>query len=150
MREQLGSPGRATVTLGRNRMRDTLGGLRLAGLALSLVLLLAACGSSNSDGGGGGGGGGGDAGGGGGGLTLTIKGFAFHPNTLAAPDGQQATVTITNEDSVTHSFTLDAGGVSRDVPAGQTVEVTVPFPATGTAGFHCRFHSSMTGILQAV
>jgi plastocyanin len=148
MREQLGSPGRATVTLGRNRMRDTLGGLRLAGLALSLVLLLAACGSSNSDGGGGGGGGG-DAGGGGGGLTLTIKGFAFHPNTLAAPDGQQATVTITNEDSVTHSFTLDAGGVSRDVPAGQTVEVTVPFPATGTAGFHCRFHSSMTGTLQA-
>jgi plastocyanin len=131
-------------------MRRTNGGLRRAGLALSLVLLLAACGSSNSDGGGGGGGGGGgDAGGGGGGLTLTIKGFAFHPNTLAAPDGQQATVTITNEDSVTHSFTLDAGGVSRDVPAGQTVEVTVPFPATGTAGFHCRFHSSMTGILQA-
>jgi plastocyanin len=128
-------------------MRRTNGGLRRAGLALSLVLLLAACGSSNSDGGGGGGGG--DAGGGGGGLTLTIKGFAFHPNTLAAPDGQQATVTITNEDSVTHSFTLDAGGVSRDVPPGQTVDDTVPFPATGTAGFHSRSHSSMTGILQA-
>jgi plastocyanin len=125
-------------------MRDTLGGLRLAGLALSLVLLLAACGSSSD---GGGGGGGGD--GGGGGLTLTIKGFAFQPKTLSAPSGQQSTVTITNEDSVTHNFTLDDGGVSRDVPPGQTVEVTVPFPASGTAGFHCKFHPSMTGTLHA-
>jgi plastocyanin len=125
-------------------MRHTLGGLRLPGLALLLVLLLAACGSS-SDGGGGGGG----ADGGGGGQTLTIKSFAFQPNTLSAPSGQQSTVTITNEDSVTHNFTLDDGGVSRDVPAGQTVEVTVPFPASGTAGFHCKFHPSMTGTLRA-
>jgi len=124
-------------------MWRTIGGLRRAGLALSVVVLLAACGSSSSDGGGGGGGGGGA------GLTLTIKGFAFHPNTLSAPGGQQSTVTITNDDSVTHSFTLDDGGVSRDVPAGQTVQVTVPFPASGTAGFHCRFHSSMTGTLRA-
>ena len=121
-------------------MRHTLGGLRLAGLALSLVLLLAACGSSS------GGGGGGD---GRGGLTLTIKGFTFQPNTLSAPGGQQSTVTITNEDSVTHNFTLDDGGVSRDVAPGQTVEVTVPFPAAGTAGFHCKFHPSITGTLRA-
>jgi plastocyanin len=120
----------------------TIGGLRRAGLALSLVLLLAACGSSSSDGGGGGGGGGG-------GLTLSIKDFAFHPKTLSAPGGQQSTVTITNEDGVTHSFTLDDGGVSRDVPAGQTVQVTVPFPASGTAGFHCKFHASMIGTLRA-
>jgi plastocyanin len=125
-------------------MRRTISGPRRAGFALSLVLLLAACGSSSD---GGGGGGGGD--GGGGGLTLTIKGFAFQPNTLSAPGGQQSTVTITNEDSVTHNFTLDDGGVSRDVPAGQTVEVTVPFPASGTAGFHCKFHPSMTGTLRA-
>jgi plastocyanin len=125
-------------------MRRTISGRRRAGFALSLVLLLAACGSSSD---GGGGGGGGD--GGGGGLTLTIKGFAFQPNTLSAPGGQQSTVTITNEDSVTHNFTLDDGGVSRDVPAGQTVEVTVPFPASGSAGFHCKFHPSMTGTLRA-
>ncbi|HET7869976.1 MAG TPA: cupredoxin domain-containing protein [Actinomycetota bacterium] len=131
-------------------MRDTLRGVRLAGLALSLVLLLAACGSSSSDGGDGGGGGGGAGGGdGAAGLTITIKDLAFHPNTLSAPGGQQSTVTITNEDSVTHSFTLDDGAVSRDVPAGQTVEVTVPFPASATAGFHCKFHPSMTGTLRA-
>jgi plastocyanin len=121
-------------------MRDTLSGFRLAGVPLSLVLLLAACGSSS------GGGGGAD---GRGGLTLTIKGFAFQPKTLSAPGGQQSTVTITNEDSVTHNFTLDDGGVSRDVAPGQTVEVTVPFPAAGTAGFHCKFHPSITGTLRA-
>jgi len=126
-------------------MRSKMSGFRLAGLTLSLVLLLAACGGSSSNGGDGGGGGGG----GGGGLTLTIKDFAFQPDTLSAPGGQQAAVTITNEDSVTHSFTLDDGGVSKDVPAGQTVEVTVPFPASGTAGFHCKFHPSMTGTLRA-
>jgi len=131
-------------------MRRTISGRRRAGFALSLVLLLAACGSSSDGGGGGsGGGGGGDTGDGGGGLTITIKDFAFHPDTLSAPGGQQAPVTITNEDSVTHSFTLDDGGVSRDVPAGQTVEVTVPFPASATAGFHCKFHPSMTGTLRA-
>ncbi|MGH2580902.1 MAG: cupredoxin domain-containing protein [Actinomycetota bacterium] len=131
-------------------MRRTISGRRRAGFALSLVLLLGACGSSSDGGGGGGGaGGGGDGGGGGGGLTITIKDFAFDPDTLSAPGGQQAPVTITNEDSVTHSFTLDDGGVSRDVPAGQTVEVTVPFPASATAGFHCKFHPSMTGTLRA-
>jgi plastocyanin len=119
-------------------MRTTIGGPRLAGLALSLVLLLAACGGSSSGGSGAGAQ-----------VTLTIQGFAFHPDTLTEPGGQQATVSITNEDSVTHNFTLDDGGVSRDVPAGQTVEVTVPFPATGTAGFHCKFHPSMTGTLRA-
>jgi plastocyanin len=132
-------------------MRRTISGRRRAGFALWLVLLLAACGSS-SDGGGGGGGtgdGGGGTGDGGGGLTITIKDLAFHPDTLSAPSGQQAPVTITNEDSVTHSFTLDDGGVSREVPAGQTVEVTVPFPASTTAGFHCKFHPSMTGTLRA-
>jgi plastocyanin len=82
-------------------------------------------------------------------VTLTIQGFAFHPDTLTAPGGQQATVSITNEDSVTHNFTLDDGGVSRDVLPGQTVQITVPFPATGTAGFHCKFHPTMTGTLQA-
>ncbi len=113
-------------------------------VVVSLGFVLSACSSSRGNNGGGGG-----SGGSGSGLTLTIQGFAFHPDTLTAPGGQQATITITNKDAVTHSFTLDQGGVSRDVPPGQTVEVTVPFPASGSAGFHCRFHPSITGTLTA-
>ncbi len=121
--------------------------LLTAVIVASLGLGLSACSSSGDNTGGGGGSGSG--GGGGGGLALTIEGFAFHPDTLTATGGQNATITITNKDSVTHSFTLDQGGVSRDVPPGQTVEVTVPFPASGSAGFHCRFHPSITGTLTA-
>ncbi len=115
--------------------------LLAAAVVVSVGLVLSACGSS----------GGNNEGGGGSGsdLALTIQGFAFHPDTLTAPGGQQATLTITNKDTVTHNFTLDQGGVSRDIPAGQTVSVTVPFPTSGTAGFHCRFHTTMTGKLEA-
>ncbi len=110
------------------------------GLVLATGLVLAACGG-DSDAGDGGGGGGGE-------HTVTIEGFEFQPNTLSAGAGEQVSLTITNNDSVAHSFTLDDGGVSKDVQGGQTIEVTVPFPTSGSAGFHCRFHPNMTGTLE--
>lgn len=116
--------------------------LALIGLVLATGLVLAACGGDSDAGDGGGGGGGG------GGNTIVIEGFAFHPDTPTAGAGEQVTFTITNNDSVTHSFTLDDGGVSKDVQGGQTIEVTVPFPTSGSAGFHCRFHPNMTGKLE--
>lgn len=116
--------------------------LALIGLVLATGLVLAACGGDSDAGDGGGGGGGG------GGNTIVIEGFAFHPDTLSAGAGEQVMFTITNNDSVTHSFTLDDGGVSKDVQGGQTIEVTVPFPTSGSAGFHCRFHPNMTGTLE--
>jgi plastocyanin len=55
---------------------------------------------------------------------------------------------VTNNDTTTHSFTLDDGSVSKDIPAGQTVQVKVTFPQSGTLGWHCRFHPTMTGTLK--
>lgn len=118
--------------------------LALLGLVLAIGLVLASCGG-DSDAGDGGGGGGGD---GGGANTIIIEGFQFRPDTLTAAAGEQVTLTITNNDSATHSFTLDDGGVSKDVQGGQTIEVPVPFPTSGSAGFHCRFHPNMTGTLE--
>jgi len=116
--------------------------LALLGLVLATALVLAACGGDSDAGDGGGGGGGGGA------NTITIEGFAFQPDRLAAAPGEQVMLTITNNDSAAHSFTLDDGGVSKDVQGGQTIEVTVPFPTSGSAGFHCRFHPNMTGTLE--
>lgn len=122
------------------------GRLGLVGVVVAVGLVLAAC-SSKSSAGGGGAGSSPAGGGGGSSQTLTIQNFAFNPDTLTAGAGQQVTIAVTNKDSTTHSFTLDDGSVTQDVPPGQTVDVTVTWPSSGSVGFHCRFHSSMTGTL---
>jgi plastocyanin len=82
----------------------------------------------------------------GGGTTVTISNFAFQPDALTLPPGP-ATITVTNEDSTLHSFTLDDGSVSKDVPPGSTVEVKITVPSSGTLGWHCRIHTTMTGTI---
>jgi plastocyanin len=102
-------------------------------------MLLGACSSSASSSAPAGGGGAGTP------LALTAKDFAFSPTALTAKAGA-VTVTVTNEGSVTHNFSLDDGSVSKDVPAGTTATVT--FNVTGTVSFHCQFHpSQMTGTI---
>jgi plastocyanin len=132
-------------------------GTRWARLAVGLFaisLVLAACSSDNGGGTTTGGGttattgatgASGGTTGGGSGTTITIQGFAFHPDTVPLSSGQ-TTLTITNQDSTTHTFTLDDGSVDEDVPAGQTITVTVDL--SQTTGFHCKIHTSMTGTLQ--
>jgi plastocyanin len=131
-------------------------GRRVAGVAAILAagLVLAACSSTGGGSSGAYGGGSSPTGsssspaGGGSSQVLTISGFAFHPDTLTASAGEKVTIAITNKDSTTHSFTLDNGSVSKDIPPGQTVDVTVTWPLSGSLGFHCRFHPSMTGTLK--
>jgi plastocyanin len=78
-------------------------------------------------------------------MSVTIANFAFDPDCVTVPAGD--TITLTNNDSTTHSFTLDdtSTDVSVDVGAGSGAEATAP--AAGTYPFHCRFHSTMTGTL---
>jgi plastocyanin len=90
---------------------------------------------------------GGAAGGGASTQTISIKDFAFHPNAITGAAGTTLSITITNNDSPTHSFTLDDNSVSKDIPPGQTVTVAVPLPDSGTVGWHCRFHPTMTGTI---
>ena len=120
----------------------------MAGLFV-LSLVVAAC-SSDDDGGGTtattGGATGSTAatGGGGGGTTITIAGFAFDPDTITVSGPTE--VTVTNEDSATHTFTLDDGSVDETVEPGATVTVTVDVSAA--TGFHCNIHPQMTGQIE--
>lgn len=117
---------------------------RIAGVSLvAFALLAAACGGGGTEGGGGGETGGG-GGGTGGGADLTIANFAFEPSTLRVVEGQ--TITVTNEDSVAHTFTTDDGAVDVRIGGGETVEVTLSGVSSG--GFHCEIHPSMTGTLE--
>jgi plastocyanin len=57
------------------------------------------------------------------------------------------TITVVNDGSVEHNFSLDDGTVSQDVEPGETTTVTVDVSAD--AGFYCKYHpSQMTGTLN--
>jgi plastocyanin len=83
-------------------------------------------------------------GGGGGGTTITIAGFAFDPDTITVSGPTE--VTVTNQDTTTHTFTLDDGSVDETVEPGATVTVTVDVSAA--TGFHCNIHPQMTGQIE--
>ena len=122
----------------------------LAGLFV-LSIVLVACGGDEGGGGatatGGGAtatGGGATATGGASGNAIVIEGFAFNPSTIALSGPTD--VTITNNDSASHTFTTDDGSIDQEIGSGETVTVTVDVP-DGT-GFHCRFHTQMTGTIK--
>jgi plastocyanin len=123
--------------------------VRLVAGLFVLSLVVAAC-SSDDDGGGttdttgGATGATAETGSSGGGTTITIAGFAFDPNTITVSGPTE--VTVTNNDSTTHTFTLDDGSVDETVEPGATVTVTVDVSAS--TGFHCNIHPQMTGQIE--
>jgi plastocyanin len=120
-------------------VRRGVGTVVFAGM-LAVALTASACGSSEDSGTGGTP----SAQGGGATAALTVKDFAFDPSTVAVSSGE-ATITVTNEGTVKHSFTLDDGSVSQDIEPGESASVSVSVSAD--APFHCKYHTQMTGTL---
>ena len=77
--------------------------------------------------------------------------FAFDPTVLSGSGGQTLTITIHNRGSATHNFSLPQQQIDQDVAPGQSVQVTVTFPAFGELAFFCKYHRSrgMLGALKA-
>jgi plastocyanin len=115
--------------------------LRLVAGVFVLSLLVAACGGD--DDGGDTTGATGDTGSTGG-TSITIADFAFDPNTISVSGPTE--VTITNDDSTAHTFTLDDGSVDEELDPGSSVTVTVD--VSQTTGWVCRFHPQMTGTVE--
>ena len=109
----------------------------------ALTLLAASCGGDEETPPAGGGGGSETASDGGGGADLTIVDFQFSPRDLSVTEGQ--TITVSNIGETSHTFTTDDGAIDETISPGDTVEITLTGVASG--GFHCRFHSQMTGNL---
>jgi plastocyanin len=115
---------------------------RIAALGVALAVILAACSagasptplSSTAPGA--------ASGGAGGSSAVEIKNTAYNPATITAKVGDK--VTWTNNDSVTHTVTLDDNSAdSGDLAAGATFDHT--FTTAGTFAYHCKIHSSMHG-----
>jgi plastocyanin len=143
------SPGGAAV-LGRVRAAGPGGAAALAGglAVVALVVLVVSAGTASS--GGAAPAGGSTAAGGGPVVKIVIKNFMFSPDNPDVQPGER--IEVTNEDSVTHTFT--AGPAAKDnnlfttgnVAPGQTKIITAPKQA-GMYPFYCLIHHFMTGML---
>ena len=113
--------------------------MRLLGAMFALTMLAAACGGEETpppaDGG--------TPSDGVGEPDLVIADFNFSPTELSVTEGQ--TITITNVGETSHSFTTDDEAVDETIDAGSTVDI--PLTGVTSGGFHCRFHSQMTGTI---
>lgn len=78
------------------------------------------------------------------GSAISMKDFAFAPGTTEVKAG--ATVTVTNDDGVEHTWTADDGSWDESVAAGESAEHV--FDEAGSFAYHCEIHPSMTGTVE--
>lgn len=79
-------------------------------------------------------------------TDLTMVDNAFEPLCLeVAPD---ATLSITNEGTAIHSFTVESAGIDVDIQGGESGTAELGGVPTGETAFTCTFHPEMTGTLQ--
>lgn len=64
-------------------------------------------------------------------VEITAKRFAFSPDRITLKKGETVKLRIRSED-VTHGFFLRPLKLDEEIPAGQTIEVTVTPETTGT------------------
>jgi|GEM_PF-2040458 len=83
------------------------------------------------------------------GQAVTIANFAFSPAAVTVPVG--ATVTWTNQDPGSHTTTSDTGlWDSGGLNFNTGVSFSRTFNTPGTFGYHCSFHSFMTGAITVL
>ena len=86
-------------------------------------------------------------------VTITAADLVFDASTIEAPAGESFTVTLVNNDSVPHNFSVytEEGGeaiVQGDtINGGETVDVEVPAQDAGDYFFKCDIHPDMNGTL---
>ena len=76
---------------------------------------------------------------------VTISDFKFAPNPLTVKPG--ARVTVTNDDSATHTVTADDGNSFDTGNLGQGSSKTISVTKPGTYPYHCSIHAFMHGKL---
>jgi plastocyanin len=76
-------------------------------------------------------------------VTVTQHDFYFGPTFVKGKAGTNVTVTVKNDGSVAHTFTIDAAGVDKTLQPGDSVQAQVVVPASGVLNYYCRFHRSL-------
>jgi plastocyanin len=77
-------------------------------------------------------------------APLAIRNFAFLPSTLVVAVG--TTVTVTNDDTVTHTWTSTTGAFTSG-PLAPGASYSHTFTVAGTYPYMCTIHTFMTGTI---
>jgi plastocyanin len=76
--------------------------------------------------------------------AVAIDNFKFVPATLSVKQG--ARITVTNDDSATHTATADGGGFDTgNLSQGASKTITLSKP--GRYAYHCEIHPFMKGTI---
>ena len=83
-------------------------------------------------------------------TTMSAENFFFSPSDLSGTAGQKLTISLTNNGSVPHNFSIADENVDVTLQPGQSQDIKVTFPQSGSVQFFCSFHqtSGMVGTLQ--
>ncbi|HTG48393.1 MAG TPA: cupredoxin domain-containing protein [Actinomycetota bacterium] len=84
-------------------------------------------------------------------FTMTAQDFAFSPKELDGSAGQALKITVTNDDSVPHNFSITSQKIDVTIEPGASKTITVTFPTSGSVQFFCKFHkvsNDMVGELK--
>ena len=82
-------------------------------------------------------------------FDISAQNFFFSPSELDGTAGQTLKLTVTNDGTTAHTFTIDSQQVDITLQPGQSQQVSVTFPQSGSVEFYCKFHvsSGMKGTL---
>jgi plastocyanin len=83
-------------------------------------------------------------------IDVEADNYYFDPSVITGQPGQQVTITVKNESSTEHNFTIKSQDVDQDIEGGKDETVTVTMPTSGTVSFFCEYHQShgMAGELK--
>jgi plastocyanin len=85
-------------------------------------------------------------------AAMQAENFFFSPSTLEGTAGQKLTITLDNAGSVPHNFSITDQNIDVTLEPGQTKDIQVTFPQSGSVQFFCSFHQSsgMVGQLEVM
>jgi plastocyanin len=87
---------------------------------------------------------------GGGSQDVEVDNNYFSPTVFTGHPGDKLTLTLSNESTTLHNFSVSEQNLDMDIAGGAKITATVTFPSSGTLVFFCKYHrsSGMLGGLQ--
>jgi plastocyanin len=75
-------------------------------------------------------------------AKLELDDDYFEPTVLKGAPGQKLKLELENEGQSEHNLTSTDMSIDQDVEPGESAEVNITFPDSGTVSFFCKYHKS--------